>query len=115
MKPLSDVCPPRAIPDAGAVAARSPAKGPLYPSGLSDLRPPKYSLTPLRQSPALSRMVLPHHTPYVTPHILHKNYAQPDHESFSTRMSPCASNSMSALLTAFSHRQGSRVLFACGL
>lgn len=32
-------------------------------------------------------MVLPHQTPYVTPHILHKNYAQAhDSEQFGTRM-----------------------------
>ncbi len=30
----------------------------------------------------------PHHTPYVTPHILHKNYAQAhDSEQFGSRMS----------------------------
>jgi len=31
-------------------------------------------------------MVLPHQTPYVTPHILHKHYAQAyDTEQFGTR------------------------------
>jgi hypothetical protein len=31
------------------------------------------------------KMVLPHHTPYVTPQILHKNYAQAhDTEQFGT-------------------------------
>lgn len=34
-----------------------------------------------------STMVLPHQTPYVTPHILHKNYAQAfDSEAFGNRM-----------------------------
>jgi phosphoenolpyruvate carboxykinase (ATP) len=34
-------------------------------------------------------MVLPHHTPYVTPHILHKHYAQAaEAEQHSNRMSP---------------------------
>ncbi len=39
-------------------------------------------------SPSPTKMVLPHHTPYVTPHILHKNYAQShDHEQHSNRRS----------------------------
>ena len=33
------------------------------------------------------KMVLPHHTPYVTPHILHKHYAQAhDNDQYSQRM-----------------------------
>lgn len=36
--------------------------------------------------------MLPHQTPYVTPHILHKNYAQShDYESYSNCMSPRSS------------------------
>ena len=30
-------------------------------------------------------MVLPHHTPYVTPHILHKHYAQSHDSEYNTR------------------------------
>jgi hypothetical protein len=34
-------------------------------------------------------MVLPHHTPYVTPHILHKHYAQAhDTEQYGNRAYP---------------------------
>ena len=50
------------------------------------------SLRPLQQQQqqqqhSLSKMVLPHHTPYVTPHILHKHYAQAhDHDQFSQCM-----------------------------
>ena len=46
-----------------------------------------YSLTrPQFPASPICKMVLPHHTPYVTPHILHKNYAQShDHEQHSNR------------------------------
>ncbi|KAF9484521.1 hypothetical protein BDN70DRAFT_127836 [Pholiota conissans] len=48
---------------------------------------PLYSSAQFPPTP-LDKMVLPHHTPYVTPHILHKNYAQAhDTEQFSNRMS----------------------------
>ena len=48
-------------------------------------------------------MVLPHQTPYVTPHIIHKNYAQAfDNEEYSkrtsARVSPFALSSSPAVL-----------------
>lgn len=49
-----------------------------------------YIICPLTSLlPPHSNMVLPHHTPYVTPHILHKHYAQAaEAEQHSNRMSP---------------------------
>ena len=57
---------------------------------------------PIARPPSIlqsSTMVLPHHTPYVTPHILHKNYAQAfDNESHSNR-----TYISSSFLTSCSH------------
>ena len=45
-----------------------------------------YPLTPLHETPPADTMVYQHGTPYVTPHILHKSYAQAfDNDSSSNR------------------------------
>jgi hypothetical protein len=60
-------------------------KRPSIPT--SSLHPPSISR---RLLPSSQQMVL-HQTPYVTPHILHKNYAQPfDYEAFGGRHQPCS-------------------------